>query len=764
VNASLARLDPRSWPIWLKLAVGLGSAILVPLLLALIAIQPGLQELGLQNLRSFVTQNGERQQQGLTSAMTQARSNLTIFLNDATNDRLLVSLLLANSPLFTNTDLTPISAEQMQTIFERALLVPSTSLYNNVRLLDRNGQLVAFSGIDESLVTAAMDVDQSGQAVYQAAVTEQLNEQPEAQLVVASAVGDQTNVELIQPILWRDGRPIGYLVAELNPQRVFYDNLTFTERTFPAYSYLVTSNRQVIAPETVLAQARISADDSTAVRRALGGTAADDVYALEANDTEVAGYFAPIPNASMALVTEVPTVYAGLQTASFFDARLISVGVVAVVLATALTFLLNNLLAPPLVGLRAAVSGMADGDFDRPIPDPQRADEIGQLSGSVSTMREQVQSVIADLQARVAVRARDVAATHEISRFVVSQRDQQRLMDQVVNLIVERFTAIYHAQIFLLDSDGQYAFLRASTGEAGRELLAIGHKLAVGSTSVIGQVTEQGRLVVARDTETSTVHRRNEYLPDTRAELAIPLRVGNDIIGALDVQSRERDAFDEDLTHVLQTMADQIAIAIMNARLYQESMRQMEDVAASNRAATRSAWQEYLRGQRMAQLSGEAGMPVAAAETSPLRAQALASGQIAVGEPNARKVVPIAVPVLLRGQVLGAVEWEIPARDLDENRLQLAQELANRLAVSLDNARLFEESQRATERERVVNDIAAKITAQTDIDEILQTAVREVGQALRAPQVSIRLGKAEPAPSSNGNGKGHSNGNGYHTS
>jgi len=752
MNAPLARLNPFSWPIWLKLAAGLGSAILVPLLLALLAIQPGLQELGLQNLRSFVSQNGERQQQSLTSVLTQARTNMSIFLSNESSNRQMVSLLLASSPLFTNTDLTPVTTEQMQNAFQRALLVPSTTLYNNVRLVDRNGQLLAFAGVDETVVTAAMDIDQSGQPAYQAAVTEQLNEQPQEQLVVASALDEQSIVEIIQAIPWRDGRAIGYLVAELNMPRVFYDNLTFGERTFPAYSYLITSNRQIIAPETVLAQARISSDDSTAVRRALGGTAAVDVYPLEATGAEVAGYFSPIANAPMALVTEVQTIYAGLQTATFFDARLISVGLVAVVLATALTFGLNSLFTPPLVGLRSAINGMTDGDFERPIPDPQRADEIGQLSGSVSTMREQVQGVIADLQARVAVRARDVAATHEISRFVVSQRDQQTLMEQVVNLIVERFPSIYHAQIFLLDSEGYDAFLRASTGEAGRELLAIGHRLAVGSTSVIGQVTEQGRMVVARDTETSAVHRRNEYLPDTRAELAIPLRVGNDIIGALDVQSKERDAFDEDLTHVLQTMADQIAIAILNARLYQQSMRQLEDVAAGNRAATRAVWQQYLRGQRAEQLSGQAGAPTS--DTLSLREQALMDGSIAVGEPNARKIVPIAVPVILRGQVLGVVEWEVPARDLDENRLQLAQELANRLAVSLDNARLFEESQRATERERVVNDIAAKITAQTDIDEILQTAVREVGQALRAPQVSIRLGKADE--------NGHSIGNGHH--
>jgi GAF domain-containing protein len=321
----------------------------------------------------------------------------------------------------------------------------------------------------------------------------------------------------------------------------------------------------------------------------------------------------------------------------------------------------------------------------------------------------------------------------------------------VVQLIVEQFPNIYHAQIFLLDQDRLYAVLRASTGDPGRILLARGHRLAVGSVSVIGQVIEQRQTIIARDTATSQVHRRNEFLPDTRAELAIPLRVADQMIGALDVQSRYRNAFTEDEVQVLQTMADQIAVAIENARLYQETVRRLEDLDRSNRMATQKTWQEYIYGQRQRSLISEAGTRTTT-DMSDLRRQALTQGRIVTGQPTSNNTVPVAVPIQLRGQTLGAVEWELPLNDLNENKLQLAQELANRLAVSLDNARLFEESQRATERERIVNAIAAKLTPQTEINEILQTAVREVGQALRAPQVSIRLNRP------NGNGSNGTNG------
>ncbi|NJO83185.1 MAG: GAF domain-containing protein, partial [Blastochloris sp.] len=138
------------------------------------------------------------------------------------------------------------------------------------------------------------------------------------------------------------------------------------------------------------------------------------------------------------------------------------------------------------------------------------------------------------------------------------------------------------------------------------------------------------------------------------------------------------------------------------------------------------------------------------ADLSPLRRQAVVSGAVVVGPRTPRDTVPIAVPVILRDQVLGAVEWELPANDFGQDKLELAQELANRLALSLDNARLFQESRRAAERERIVNTIAAKLTAQTNIQDILQTAVREVGQALRAPQVSIQLMQAEGVRRSEG--------------
>ncbi|MDQ7030463.1 MAG: ATP-binding protein [Ardenticatenia bacterium] len=172
-------------------------------------------------------------------------------------------------------------------------------------------------------------------------------------------------------------------------------------------------------------------------------------------------------------------------------------------------------------------------------------------------------------------RARQLEAAAQVSRAASSLLDLDELLNRVVELIRDAF-GFYHVQVFLVDEENYAAWLRASTGETGRMLLERQHHLIVGSHSVIGQVTATGKPVVARDTDQDHVHRRNELLPDTRAECAVPLRVGTRIIGALDVQSTEPDVFDEEDIAVLQTLADQLAVAIENARAYQQQRETAE--------------------------------------------------------------------------------------------------------------------------------------------------------------------------------------------
>ena len=320
---------------------------------------------------------------------------------------------------------------------------------------------------------------------------------------------------------------------------------------------------------------------------------------------------------------------------------------------------------------------------------------------------------------------RRISAVSEVGRTITGTRDLNVLLDQVVNLIVQQFD-FYHAQVFLVDEVGQYALLRASTGDAGEKLLARGHKLAVGSQSVIGQVTARGATVTAADTDVDAVHRRNELLPLTRSEMALPLRVGGRVIGALDVQSTEPDAFHPEDVSIFQSMADQLAIAIENARLFDQARRDLQDIERLNRQLTGEAWRDYMGGRRP---DAPAGFKAGEGPIEPMRVDDQAGDEKA-----------LSVPLKVRGQTIGLLD--IAARDgsePDEETRQMLEAVAERVALALDSSRLSEQAQRQAAREQILGRLSAELQATTDLDVILRIAAREASRALDTPHSFVHL-------------------------
>jgi GAF domain-containing protein/HAMP domain-containing protein len=747
-------LNIASWPIWVKLSAGFIVAVLVSVALIVFITQSSATEIISGNLRSFITETGKQQRDTITANLGRARTTLNNLATQS-DSRLAMAVLQQSGVPATLES----RAQAVDRVFKTELL-NSNTMFLSIRFLSPEGKVLV-SSATKPVLLHSVGADDSKSRIYTTMQQAVVNGQKQV-----AVVGDPASpsLEIASSVGGDFGQVIGYIVGQIDIDKAIYQPLRQSNPIFPSYTYLITNDSTpvVLVPPGTSIVERKSLSASPAVQRAFQGLNRTETYMVGTESrTEMIGYYGAIAdptNASvnlLALVAESEASLPATQSLQYYSGgRAFTLGVGLLVLVLLMVGIFNQLFASPLNSLRQAVQAMSKGDFTQPVSVAGRGDEIGALGAAFVDMRDQVRNLLDDLEARIAARARDISATQEVSRFAARQNDLQTLIDQVVELIIKHFPNIYHAQIFLLDADKIYAELRASTGEVGKQLLARKHRLAVGSISVIGQVTQQGQVVVARDTAVSQVHRHNEFLPHTRAELAIPLRVGDELIGALDVQSKERNAFTEDEIIVLQTMADQLAVAIQNARLYQESVRQLNELNRANREATRAVWQEYIYGQRARQITSEAGVHVNA-DTTSLRQRAMVEGRIVMGEATSRGSVPIAVPIQLRGQTLGAVEWELPVADIDQNRLQLAQELANRLAISLENARLFEESQRAAERERIVNAISAKLTPQTEIEEILQTAVREVGQALRAPQVSIRLQHANGSSMNGSNGTNH---------
>ncbi len=192
-----------------------------------------------------------------------------------------------------------------------------------------------------------------------------------------------------------------------------------------------------------------------------------------------------------------------------------------------------------------------------------------------------------------------LAASSEIGKIITSTLDLNTIFSKTVNLIIERFS-FYQASIFIVEETGFNIVLRESTGDAGAEMKRNKHMLQINDKSVVGKVAQNGQAVIVNDVQADPTHKFNPLLPETRAEAAIPLRIGNRIIGAIDIQAKTVGAFTEDEVNVMQTLADQIAVAIDNARsfvLSQQAVMEMREI-------------DRLKSQFLANMSHELRTPL----------------------------------------------------------------------------------------------------------------------------------------------------------
>lgn len=344
-------------------------------------------------------------------------------------------------------------------------------------------------------------------------------------------------------------------------------------------------------------------------------------------------------------------------------------------------------------------------------------------------------------------------ATSEVGQNTSKVLALDELFNRAVQLIQDRF-AFYHVQVFLVDDNREWAKLVASTGEAGEKLLAKKHQLRVGSQSVIGRVTQVGEPVISRDTDTDKIHAMNELLPNTRSELALPIIDNDVIIGALDVQSTRRDAFNATDIQALEVMANQLAVAIRNARLFEEQERALQEnkrlflqaeaerreVQRLNNQLTREAWENYLKEQR--DLNGITVLEEEVVEQSDwsavMRDASLKQRPI-TREIDGERVT--AVPIVLRNQVIGVIEVR-DAKGNETERNDVITSVAQRLATTLDNIRLFDEAQYATAQEQRINQIVTHYQTADSIEDMLKITLDELTHTLDAEHAMIRLGIA----------------------
>jgi GAF domain-containing protein/HAMP domain-containing protein len=381
---------------------------------------------------------------------------------------------------------------------------------------------------------------------------------------------------IAQPVLGPEGKEIGGLVVQVD-LTTMWTVIADTRIGESGYAYIVDESGYLLVYQRLsdlsqrLTLAELIGSDADAILRGKSATYRG------VNGVPVIGVSAPMSYKAWTVVAEVPRseVYASVYHSSWLVGSALMASIAAMVLAVVIV---DRRVIRRLGKLQTGVEMLASRQFGVQLQLPGN-DELNTLAVAFERMAGQLQELYAELEHKVADRTRQLErrtvqleTAAEVSRAASSTLNTERLLSQTVELITDRFN-LYYVGLFLVDEGGEWAVLQAATGEAGRQMMVQGHRLRVGGVSMVGWCTANAQARVALDVGEEAVRFDNPLLPDTHSEMALPLISRGRALGALDVQSTKEAAFDEADIAVMQTMADQVANAIENARLFEETQR-----------------------------------------------------------------------------------------------------------------------------------------------------------------------------------------------
>jgi GAF domain-containing protein/HAMP domain-containing protein len=433
--------------------------------------------------------------------------------------------------------------------------------------------------------------------------------------------------------------------------------------------------------------------------------------------------------------------------------------VILLIMLIAVGFLANSVInfiqtriVVPLHLMQAGAAELHQGQFKTRI-DIQSKDELGELADTFNLMTAQIEASFNTLEQRVVERTAELDSANkknteralrlrtiaEIGNTITSLENLDELLPRIAQRVSEAL-GVYHAGIFLLDSNGEYAVLRATNSEGGRRMLARGHRLRVGQTGIVGFVTASGTPRIALDVGEDAEFFDNPDLPETHSELALPLRMGRRTIGALDVQSKEIAAFDDEDAELLSIVANQVVIAIQNARQFEDAQERLKEAQQLYHQFLRQEWKSVAEEKENIgyRYSNKNTLPLKERVVSPEIIKAAKDGEISIHQSDCEN--KLAIPIKLRGEVIGVLNVQIKEdRQWDQDEIDIAQAVAERVALGIENARLLESSQNQASKERVIGEISTKISAATNVDNILKTAVGELGNIIPDTDIFIQF-------------------------
>jgi GAF domain-containing protein len=337
-------------------------------------------------------------------------------------------------------------------------------------------------------------------------------------------------------------------------------------------------------------------------------------------------------------------------------------------------------------------------------------------------------------------RARQFEAITQVNRALTSIQDLDILLPLITQVISEQFN-VYHTGIFLLDGNREFAVLRASNSVGGKKMLERGHKLQVSQSGIVGFVTASGQPRIALDVGSDAIYFNNPDLPETHSEIALPLRYEERVIGALDVQSTESNAFNQDDIEVLVTLADQVSAAINTTLAIENAKKALTEAQSSFGKAVQEAW-KVMRPTSMG-----LGFELKDSQLTPLEEsikgahvhKAVVNGVPTLSE-NEDASSSLAIPINLRGQIVGVMNLRARnQRKLTNDEADIARAVTERLSLAIETATLLQSTQHRADIERLTTEISAKISSSTRFETILKTAAEELSKALSGSDVLVQI-------------------------
>lgn len=362
-------------------------------------------------------------------------------------------------------------------------------------------------------------------------------------------------------------------------------------------------------------------------------------------------------------------------------------------------------------------------------------EETEALSVALTNQQEVVEQQLSQ-------QTRYLRSTVQITRSLAGIRELDELLAKAVSLVRNAY-GYYHVRLFLLDSEGEYAVLRQSQGDTG-PLTAEGDvRHRVGGRAAVGRATGARRPYVIRDTRTQLSNEEiDSILPGALSVAAFPLVLANNVIGALELQSISRNDFPDEAIPTLQALSDQLSIAIENARLFQQTQDSLQELTQLGTEVNRLNWREFLASSAETELHQTFGTEanILALHRERVVERVLSDG-VPIASTGADGRQPfIAVPLRVRDEIVGVLGIEPEGeRNWTRDDVQLLERISERTALAIENARLYVQARRSAQRERLINQISARLQTAPSLELLLQATAQELAQVFGTDNVYTQI-------------------------